>query len=202
MSGDLPQVCNSCLCVLPQPHTQMHVQQPQQDSPHHEQQMSAPVLQSHPVSLHHHHHHHQHHHHGRQHHEQQQDQADSAQQHDNATPLVLQHASSSGSGSARNPGSVSTLPVPAGRAAAVPNVSDPGSAGAAAAGVMDEGQDKLGPLLTPQLLHQQQQQHQPHMFAPISNSQNAAGVQRQVPVGIITLEDVIEELMQVCDLWI
>lgn len=52
-------------------------------------------------------------------------------------------------------------------------------------------QDKLGPLMTHSLTGGQQLQ----LLSP-AGVLSAAGV-RQVPVGIITLEDVIEELMQV-----
>jgi hypothetical protein len=97
---------------------------------------------------------------------------------------LLPHTSSgsSGSYSSRNPGSISTTPAAAGKAAAAAV-----AAAAAAAAGPDESSDQLGPLaLSPQ-------QHKLNLAA----LQRVSGAARLVPVGIITLEDVIEELMQV-----
>jgi hypothetical protein len=62
-------------------------------------------------------------------------------------------------------------------------------AGGAAVGA-DETQDQLGPLVT----HPTPLQHQKQQLGWLNIG---VGAVRQVPVGIITLEDVIEELMQV-----
>jgi hypothetical protein len=117
-----------------------------------------------------------------------------------AVPLLVDlHHSSSGSGDSSCIGAHTAATAAAPLGAPVRPPPPPPAATAAGpysdAGVVavgsDETQDKLGPLVTHPTLQQQQQKQQ------LGWLNIGVGAVRQVPVGIITLEDVIEELMQV-----
>jgi hypothetical protein len=97
----------------------------------------------------------------------------------------------------QNGGSSSQLPGLMSTGAASPSMPQAAEAQAAPGLPTDELMDHLGPLEAQSVTsyhHELQQQLQQQQ------SRDTGGVVRQVAVGIITLEDVIEELMQVGDM--